>query len=192
MVKVKVISKTKKAVKFELSETSPAFANALRRTILNKVQVMAIDKVRINKNSSALYNEVLAHRLGLVPLSFEPDAYKEGETVVLSLKAAGPGTVYSGEMKSQDPKVAPIDAKIPIAKLLAGQEIDLECVARLGSGSEHARWQPAIVGYQYKSEKDSSTIILTVETTSGLAPEDIVIKAAEILGRQLEEIRKQL
>lgn len=192
LMKVRVISKSKNAVKFEISDTNPAYANTLRRAILNHVPVLAVDKIRVTKNTSALYNEIIAHRIGLVPLTFEADAIKEGETVTLSIKKAGPGLVLAGDMVSSDDSVKAVDPKIPIAKLHKNQELEAECIARLGAGGEHARFQAAIVGYQYKGEKDPNTIIMTVESISGLTPQQIVERAAQIVVEQLETIRKQL
>ena len=49
------------------TDMSIELANALRRSV-NDVLVLAIDEVDIYKNDSALYDEIIAHRLGLIPL----------------------------------------------------------------------------------------------------------------------------
>ena len=56
-------------LKFELSNTELSVANALRRIIIGEVQTMAIEIVEVEENTSALNDEFIAHRLGLVPLN---------------------------------------------------------------------------------------------------------------------------
>ena len=51
-------------------DISESLANALRRSV-SEISTLAIDEVEIFKNDSALYDEMLAHRLGLVPLKTE-------------------------------------------------------------------------------------------------------------------------
>jgi len=67
--KVQVTHATKELVKFTLSETDVSVANALRRVILAEVPTMAIEIVNIEENDSVLFDEFIAHRMGLIPLS---------------------------------------------------------------------------------------------------------------------------
>ena len=52
-----------------------SIANALRRVLLAEVPSMAIEKVFINNNTSIIQDEVLAHRLGLVPIKADPRGF---------------------------------------------------------------------------------------------------------------------
>lgn len=161
-VKLLEKSREKDRVSFSLKEAKPEFANMLRRYIIEEVPVMSVEDVELRKNSSVLYDEVIAHRLGLIPLRTDLKSYAlptkckcEGKgcarcTLKLVLKAKGPGIVYSSEIKSKDPKVKPVFQKIPIVKLLKGQLLEIEATAVLGKGKEHVKWSPGHVYYRYK------------------------------------------
>ena len=165
MSALKTVHKTKDGrYTFELSGLTPAFANALRRTIVEDVPTMAIHDVELLKNSSVLYDEIIAHRLGLIPLTTDLKGYElpdenapEGEFVAksmvhLTLKAKGPCTVYASELKSKDPKIKPVFGDMPIVQLLKGQELELQAVAVLGTGKKHVKWTPALAWYRYKAK----------------------------------------
>jgi len=141
--------------------TTPVFMNALRRTIIEAVPVLAIEDVEIRKNSSILYDEMLAHRLGLIPLKTDllsyrlPEPGKEVDahsSVKLTLKAKGPKTVYAGDLVSKDPQSIVTFPKMILVTLLKGQEVEFEATAQLGVGKEHIKWASGLVWYKYKPE----------------------------------------
>jgi DNA-directed RNA polymerase subunit D len=146
---------------FVLGKATVAFANSLRRIALEEVPTMAIEEVEVRKNTSVLYDEVLAHRLGLTPIKTDLKSYNLPSEcpckgagcaqcqLKLSLKAKGPATVYASEIESSDPKSVPVFPKMPIVKLLKGQTLELEMVAVLGQGKEHSKWTPGSVYYKY-------------------------------------------
>ena len=148
-------------MEFVLSGSTPAFANSLRRAMMREVPIMAIDEVEFRVNDSAMYDEILAHRLALVPLRTPSKGYvlpsecgcSEGHcpkcSVELTLKMEGPATATSGDLRSSDEEVKPVSDSIPIVRLEKGQRLDLTAIARLGLGKEHAKWQPGVIAYKY-------------------------------------------
>ena len=76
-MKIKLLEKTDSKVKLELNGTNPAFTNMLRRTIVQHVSVAAIDNIDVIKNTSALYNETLAHRIGHIPINYKTKMVKK-------------------------------------------------------------------------------------------------------------------
>ncbi|RJQ17621.1 DNA-directed RNA polymerase subunit D [Candidatus Woesearchaeota archaeon] len=157
MIQVEVLEKKENKVKFTVKGLDEAYVNTLRRFMAAEVPVMAVEDVEIRANNSILYDEMLAHRLGLIPLKtdlksyrmMKPDeAYNAQNSLKLTLKAKGPGYVYASQIKSADPKVIPVYPKMIIAKLLENQNIELEATARLGQGKEHAKWNPGLFYYQ--------------------------------------------
>ena len=170
-MELKLIEKDKKnnRIVFNITGTTPAFANTLRRTIIDNTPVMAIEDVEFKANSSALYDEVIAHRLGLIPLKTDLESYNvpakctcQGATCLkctlkLTLKAKGPCTVYASELKSKDPKVKPVFPDMPIVKLLKNQELEFEATAVLGIGRDHMKFSPGLAWYKYTPEIEIDT-----------------------------------
>ncbi len=157
---VKILSKKGDTLLFSLEGASIAFANALRRIMIAEVPTLAVEWVDFHDNTSALFDEVVAQRLSLLPLAFDPDNLNltaectcEGAgctscQVVFALEAAGPAKVTSGMLKSSNRDVAPTSPDFPLVELLKGQHLKLEAVARLGIGATHAKFQAANAVYQ--------------------------------------------
>ena len=155
--------KEKGNLSFILKDSSPIYANTLRRLMVDEVPTMAVEEVEFHKNNSILYDEMVAHRFGLIPLKTDLKSYNlpskckcEGKgcnrcQLKLVLKATkGSCVVYASELKSKDPAVKPVYPDMPIVKLLKGQMLELEATAVLGRGKEHAQWSPCHVWYKYK------------------------------------------
>jgi len=152
-VKIEVLQRNDLELVFKVEGLKTGYANALRRIMISEVPVLAIDEVIIHKNSSVMYDEILALRLGLIPIKTDLERFVFQEEcdckgrgcplcqVSLTLNKRGPGVVYSGDFISEDKEIVPVDDQIPIVKLGEGQEIELEALARLGRGKEHAKWQ---------------------------------------------------
>jgi len=168
-LKVEVLSLSGDTIRFLLQGCDVAFANALRRTMIAEVPCMTIDDIFIFDNSSVMPDEVLAHRVGLVPLVTDLDSYVLPEKckcksdlgcslcrVVLTLDVEADTetrVVYSGDLISEDPKVVPASPDIPLVKLAPGQAVRFEAYARLGLGKVHAKWQPvSMCVYQHVAE----------------------------------------
>jgi DNA-directed RNA polymerase subunit D len=183
---------------FSVKGVDSAYANTLRRIMGFEVPVMAIEDVEFRKNTSILYDEVIGHRLGLIPLTTDLKSYNmmseckcKGAgcascTVKLTLKAQGPCTVYSSDIKSKDPEIKPIPGKMPIVKLLEGQELEFEATATLGQGKDHSKWCPGLIYYKMPNI-DGDEYIFTIESWGQLTPKEIAVKAIDIYDKELEE-----
>ncbi|MEM1525683.1 MAG: DNA-directed RNA polymerase subunit D [Ignisphaera sp.] len=164
---------TDEAIELDVKGVPLAFLNTIRRYALAKVPTYAIDEVMIVVNTSSMFDEVLAHRLALIPLKTEdvidkirgidPELCEKcasstpegvdpsicGECfvhMVLEVEATTNDiTVYSSDIRSDDPYVVPAYANIPIVMLAPGQRIAIEMKARIGRGLEHAKWNPATI-----------------------------------------------
>jgi len=153
-MKIEILKDDGIQMEFILRNSTPDFANTWRRAMKSHVPVMAVDYVDFYMNSSYLYDEVLAHRIGLIPLKTDLNRFNlqtecvcNGEgcpncQVSLRLNVEGPRTVYSGDFVSDDPETKPVFENIPVVELYDNQQLMLEAVARLGFGKEHAKFQP--------------------------------------------------
>lgn len=93
---VKVIQLNEDDIEFDMIGIDASIANAFRRILLAELPTMAIEKVLIANNTSVVQDEVLAHRLGLIPLKVDPrlfdymsekDVPNEKNTIVFKLHA---------------------------------------------------------------------------------------------------------
>jgi DNA-directed RNA polymerase subunit D len=165
-VKIEVLEKDETNLRLIIRDVDVPLMNALRRIALAEVPSMAIDEVVMIENSAILQDEIIAHRLGLIPLKTDLDSYNLPEecqcksefgcslcrvTLTLDTEAKeGTRTVYSGELVSENPSIVPVSDKVPLIKLAQGQKLKLEAYARLGKGKDHAKWQPvSVCAYKY-------------------------------------------
>jgi len=165
-VEIRVLEKDETSMRLVIRGTDVPLMNALRRIVISEVPSMVIDEIVIVENSSMLQDEVIAHRMGLIPLKTDLDSYNLPEecpcksefgcnlcrvTLALDVEAKGEArTVYSGDLVSENPNVVPVSDKIPILKLAREQKIKLEAYVRLGKGKNHAKWQPvSMCAYKY-------------------------------------------
>ncbi|WP_458206524.1 DNA-directed RNA polymerase subunit D [Haladaptatus sp. NG-SE-30] len=147
---VEFIDRTEREARFLVRNVTPAFANGVRRAMIADVPTLSIDELRVIENSSVMFDEQIALRLGLVPLTTPPGEFEEGDTVTLSLDVSGPGTAFSGDLISSDEMVEPADDNVPIIDLKDSQRLELEADAVLGTGKEHAKHQGGVaVGYRH-------------------------------------------
>ena len=137
------------------------FVNSLRRVMLSDLPKLAINNVIIYDNTSPLFDEIISHRLGLIPiptdlqlLTFRDECKCKGKgcptcTVRYTLSKEEQGTVYSGDLQPETKQWAIKEDKIPIVELANDQRIILEVEAVLGRAKDHAKWQ-AVYAPHYK------------------------------------------
>jgi len=171
-------------IRIILSKTNAAQVNSLRRAILADVPKMAITKVRFEQgvtqdnqgevieSVNVLPDEVLAHRLAMIPVPTFLDEFKFPEDdpnnenlpedqwgsplsqIIYHLSIRGPNsdsdeqfkTVYAGDLNvlgETKLQIKEDHARIPLTILSSGQYLELYAYATLGRGREHAKWCPA-------------------------------------------------
>ena len=156
-MEIEVRSQNDDEMIFIVRDAEVPFINAIRRVAMVNVPKIAIEDVNILVNDSAMFNEVLAHRLGLTPLVSDLDALEGlslpedddweefSNGIMFYLKEVGPKVVYSKDLKSSDSRIKPVYDTIPLVKLKEGEKLDIEAVAKVGYGKEDAKWIPTTV-----------------------------------------------
>lgn len=157
-MKIQVVSLNEETIRFLIQGADVAFVNALRRTMISEVPIMAIEDIFYFDNSSMVPDEVLAHRIGMTPLKTDLENYVLPEDcdckaelgcprcrtiLTLDVETADETiTVYSGDLIPEDPELGPASKRIPLAKIAKGQTIRFEAYAQLGLGKIHPKWSP--------------------------------------------------
>ncbi len=204
---LEVINKDNQKISVKLKGIPLQYANALRRVCLNGVPVFAIDTVDIIENSSVLPDEGLAHRLGLIPIKTDLTRFNEPSKcdcqseagcsncrVMLVLDSGDSDvtrTILSNELSSEDDSIKSISDKISIVQLAPGQRVKVECYARLGRGTDHAKWNSANISTLIETDKKDESV-LTVESTGALSPEQIILAGVDEVSNRLGEFKDMI
>ena len=174
-MQIEIVEMEDRKAKFILKNSSPAMANALRRTMIQDIPKMAIDKVEFHlgpimqddkeyESVTSLFDEVIAHRLGEIPpptdydqFTFQDKCECGGEgcphcTIMYSINKVGPGTVYSGDLVPLGDNTLKVkDEFIPVVELTDNQAVLIYATAVMGTAKKHVKWQAAFgVGYSYE------------------------------------------
>jgi len=181
--------------------THNTVVNSIRRIILDEVPTFAIEDVEVVLNESPIYDETIAHRLGLIPIKTDLQSYVIQKDcscsgvgcamceVKLSVSKEGAGFVYSSDIKSDDPAIVPAFNKIQITKLFGEKSLKLNLKAVLGTGREHAKWAPA---HTYLRDSENGEVELIVESFGQLSNKDVYNNAIDILVKKIEDLEEKL
>jgi len=141
---MEIISKTAEEIQFT-SDMDVSLANAIRRSV-SEIPILAIYEADVYKNDSVLYDEVISHRLGLIPLKNQK--LKTGQNIELKLQ------VKSKEGDKREVLSGDIDGDVvypdmPFVLLENGQVLKLVARANVGFGKVHSRYSPGVIFYRH-------------------------------------------
>ncbi|MEM0078977.1 MAG: DNA-directed RNA polymerase subunit D [Nitrososphaerota archaeon] len=209
MVDLKIVEEDEKSLKVEIRDLHLSIANAIRRLAISEVPTMAVEEILIIENTSAMPNEVLAHRISLIPFISDIDRYVQPEECTCGSKLGcdrcvvryvlraeakdEPITVYSRDLIPEDPNtiVKPVSPNIPIIKLAPKQRIEMELYVRVGTGKKHAKWQASIATL-YDKDGEPGKKILFIESIGFLPPRRILLEAVKIFKKKVEELKEKI
>ncbi len=140
---MEIIKNTNDEIVFN-TDINVSLANAIRKSV-GQIPILAIVEADIYKNDSALYDEIIAHRLGMI--SLKNQKMKKDDSVEFKLKVEGKGDgkmILAGEMGSEV-----VYSDTPIVLLAEGQILELVARAKAGKGANHAKFMPGLVYYKH-------------------------------------------
>lgn len=139
-------------IQIHIKNTSLAFLNSIRRVILEELPAYAPTKILIKSYNGLLPEEILAHRLGLIPIFLDPS---ENLEFCMKLTKKGPGKVTTNDIKVYDingnqissfKEINPnlkenfmIKPNVLITKQLAEDFLDIEMYASKSNAKDHAK-----------------------------------------------------
>ncbi|HKU33269.1 MAG TPA: DNA-directed RNA polymerase subunit D [Candidatus Nitrosotalea sp.] len=207
MTSFEIVEESENSIVVKLKGIPLQYANALRRICLSGVPTFAVDDVVIIENSSVLSDEGVAHRLAMLPLKTDLSRFVEPSAcdchselgcsrcrVLLMLDSGNSDTtrtITSQDLSSEDEFVRPVNPNVPIVALAPGQKLKVEAYARLGRGSEHAKWNSSTVAVLTQGS-NADEHILTIETVGSLTPAEVVKNAVEELEKRLGEFHQTI
>jgi DNA-directed RNA polymerase alpha subunit len=160
-LRIEIMELSDRKLRFRLMHANPALANGLRRAILDDVPSLAIDVVEFHSNTTVLNDDLLAHRIGSIPLNSrtvdrfcapndcncEDGCSRCQTTFKLDVRndSDETKTVMSGNLLTAVGTVRPISSEVAIALLGKNQEISLTARASRGTGKQNAKWNPTTV-----------------------------------------------
>lgn len=150
---------------FHVTGTDNVKLNKLRRILLSRIDTMAIDSIYIESNTSVFPDELLAHRLGLVPIQIIDKPLSELTEFTFTLDVKCEDTmciITTDDLRPSEEAAVRWMGDIELLKLNKDQEIHISCVAKVGNGQMNAKWNP-VTRFYFSAEKNGYNCTLTVK-----------------------------
>ena len=174
-------------------EADQYICNSLRRIMISDVETYAIERVLIKGNSSIINDEMLAHRLGLLPIKQLNDFNEKDICFTLDITyeqekadCNNIHTIYSSSLTCTNNNFKLVNDDIIIAEITKGQCISLTAYAIIGSGLIHSKWSPSC-GTSY-IDHENGQMTFKIETTGSMRPIDLFDKSIDILINKLDNL----
>ena len=156
-MKVEVLDEGEDWIKIRVNGIDYSLANAIRRSSY-EILMPAVDEIEFYANDSVLYDEILANRLGLIPLVPKRDINVKSScsckgkgcskcTLKIRIEEKGEKNgkmVYASSIKGE---AEALFKEMPIVWLEEGQELKLSATITLGKAIEHAKYQAGLLSY---------------------------------------------
>ncbi|MCK4319788.1 hypothetical protein KAW38_04430 [Candidatus Micrarchaeota archaeon] len=167
---------------FSVKDLDVPLANAVRRYSMMHVPLFAIDNIVVYENTSSIFDEYLAHRIGLIPIKMPKKL--PSKMPIFKFDMSGPGRIMSQDLKS-DSKMTVAVQDIPIFSLDEGQVVRVEGKLKLGIGRTHAKFQAGLVSYGIE---DDGTLSFIAEGFHQISVKNMLIRGCDNLLSDISEL----
>lgn len=196
--------------------THHSFLNAIRRIVLTEIPTLAFDQILFEKNSSNMNEDMLGHRISLLPIQTSREIVERFEyksscpckigcekcEICFSLDVCNTDTnevkhVYCKDLRTTDERQGVSLLKynrnnngILLCTLLPSQRIQLTTKAVKGNAKQHQKWSPVNVCHFQALDKQTYSFYL--ECNHNVDTFDILKEAFAILEKKFNDMKKKL
>ncbi len=166
--RIKIIDQTS----FILSESSFQEANNLRKFYLEKMETIAFDTIIIHKNTSSMNDDLLASRIGLIPLIIDACVCVDNEVCDVCCKTI---RFWSKTNRVLSQEISELcKPGIIVCNLERDQEIDVTVITRKGTAQDHAKW--SLFDAMYYEPQSKTSFKFLIEMNSEIIPIESIIE----------------
>src|SRR5207302_184350 len=202
---MQVLAGAPESMRLLIEETEPSYANALRRVLVSDVPKMAIEDVEFHlgpiraedgkeyESVSPLFDEMIAHRLGLVPIPTDLGLYNRREDCPKWQATHGVGYRYYPILKAGSKALDALDPAVPFCESHM-QSTAIEEEETLELSSDCKTCKKFIDLYKVESVKagnDPTRIVMEFETDGSLSTKAVLVAALDILSKRFSELATQ-
>lgn len=174
---------------FKFNNGDTKLANELRKIILSEIPTIAIEYVIIENNTSNLNDEIIAHRLGLLPLTLLDENRDLPETVEFVLTNENKN-ITSKDLICSDDQVIVVGSQDPTTEILIvplkkDQQISLRCKTRIGYALNHAKWS-CVSKLSFKEISNEQAFKFDITLIGNITGEKLLEQAMAILSERFK------
>lgn len=207
---IKFIQKKKDYIEFETKNVHVSFLNAIRRIALTEIPSLAFDKILFEKYSCGMNEDMLAHRIAMIPICFSNINLKHPKQCsCVNIGCDKCEIEFDLEVKNQDNSIQNVHCSdfvsssdsvqilsysdnnngILLCQLHPKEEIKLKAKAILGYGKDHEKWSHVTVCYFKKTTNGFS---FHLECNENISAIHVLKKAFKIFGEKLNSLKKNI
>lgn len=189
-MEIKNFKLTKNEIEFQTNNVPISYVNSLRRTLMSEMDVHAIHYIKLDRNTTNLPDDFLAHRIGMLPIQnktkgFTPSLFlEEQNNTDITLH------IYSDNLRNEQSNYI-IPPKIFLFSLQPKQSIKMECFVVVGKGKQHSKWSSVSGTKIINLDEDNKSFSFQTEVCENYNVHSILLDAVSILKKDLINFQKE-